>query len=182
MKLYLIKDYLKTLSNNDLLLLSDAWDVVCIGTEKQVLEKYKKFNMPIVVSAEKTCWPDKDRVSQYDTLQEAFPYLNSGGYIGTVKALKTVFENYNNEKKVDDQRFWTDMYFKFRDLITLDTKGEIFLSLYDTDVNNYKFDNSVFTYTETSTNPVIIHGNGWQKDKLNYFKQSGGNKENNIKK
>ena len=179
-KLYLIKDYLKKLNDNDLLLLSDAWDVLVIGTKEQVLEKYKKFNMPIVVSAEKMCWPDKDRASQYNTLQEAFPYLNSGGYIGTVKALKTVFENYNNEKIVDDQRFWTDMYFKYKDLIVLDTKAEIFISLMKTDVNNYKFENSVFTYKETGTNPLIIHGNGWQKDKLNLFTpllQNGGNRQ-----
>ena len=206
MKLYLVKDYLKNLNDNDIVLFSDAWDVVVIGTKETILEKYKKFKKPIVISAEKTCWPDKDRANEYDTLEEPFPYINSGGYIGTVKALKTIFENYNNEentmqqgvkhlddrsslkentmqqgvKHLDDQRFWTNMYFKYRDLIGLDTKAEIFLSLFDTNVSNYNFDNKIFTYKETNTNPIIIHGNGHHKDKLNNFNiilQNGGNKQ-----
>jgi GR25 family glycosyltransferase involved in LPS biosynthesis len=190
MKLYLVKDYLKNLNDNDIVLFSDAWDVVVIGTKETILEKYKKFKKPIVISAEKTCWPDKDRANQYDTLEEPFPYVNSGGYIGTVKALKTIFENYNNEdniqkqiiKPIDDQRFWTNMYFKYRDLIGLDTIAEIFLSLFDTNISNYNFDNNIFTYKETNTNPIIIHGNGHHKDKLNNFNailQNGGNDSNN---
>ena len=39
-----------------------------------------------------------------------------------------LLNNYNDAERIDDQRFWIDMYLKNKDLIGLDTNAEIFLN------------------------------------------------------
>jgi hypothetical protein len=148
-----------------------------------LINKYKLFNKDIVISAENACWPDGSRESEYvDTKNEPFPYLNSGGYVGKVGTLKQIYSNYNDDD-IDDQRFWTDMYFKNRDKIVLDTKAVIFLSMHDVKQEDFQFDNEKFTYKETGTNPILVHGNGTSKVLLDIFTekiQIGGNKNKLI--
>lgn len=184
MKLKYPKEYIKTKNDNDIILFSDAWDVMVVGTPEQLINKYKSFNKDIVFSAENACWPDGSREPEYvDTKNEAFPYLNSGGYVGKVSTLKEIFNNYNDGDEIDDQRFWTDMYFKNRDKIVLDTKAEIFLSMHDVKEEDLLFDNNIFTYKETNTNPILVHGNGTSKSLLDIFVskiQYGGNNRKKI--
>ena len=179
MKLRYPKEYLKDKNDNDIVLFSDAWDVMVLGKPEELLNKYKSFNKDIVISAENACWPDGSREPEYsDTKNEPFPYLNSGGYVGKVSTLKQIFNNYNDDD-IDDQRFWTDMYFKNRDKIVLDTKAEIFLSMHDVKQEDFQFDNEKFTYKETNTNPILVHGNGTSKGLLDIFTNNikiGGNK------
>ena len=179
MKLRYPKEYLKDKNDNDILLFSDAWDVMVLDTPEQLINKYKSFNKDIVISAENACWPDGSRELEYlDTKNEPFPYLNSGGYVGKVGTLKQIFNNYNDDD-IDDQRFWTDMYFKNRDKIVLDSKAVIFLSMHDVKQEDFQFDNEKFTYKETGTNPILVHGNGTSKSLLDIFTshiQFGGNK------
>lgn len=176
MKLRLVKEYLAKCNPEDLLLFTDAWDVLVFGTKEEVLERYKKFNKSIVFNAEVYCWPDEARKSEYDTLNEEFPYLNSGGYIGKVKDIASCLANYNNEEDIDDQRFWTDQYFKFKDLITLDHKNEIFVCTSGTDRINYSIENNRLKYKNAY--PLILHANGSGKEKFLNISQSGGNKRN----
>ena len=162
MKLRLVKDYLSNCNPEDLLLFTDAWDVLVFGTKEEIIERYKKFNKSIVFNAEKFCWPDEARKSEYDTLSEEFPFLNSGGYIGKVKDIAKFLDNYNNEEDIDDQRFWTDRYMKNKDIIGLDHKNEIFICCVGTDIKDYSIENENLKYKERY--PLILHANGPGKE------------------
>ena len=184
-KLRYPKEYLKDKNPDDILLFTDAWDVVVANNPNSLLEKYKKFNKDIVFSAENALWPDDSRESNYkNSKDEPFPYINSGGYIGKVGVIRDLLNNYNGED-IDDQRFWTDIYFKNRDKIVLDTKAEIFLSMHAINHEDLLFDNNVFTYKETGTQPIIAHGNGMSKDLIKIFTeklQIGGKRKHNKTK
>jgi len=180
-KTKVIKNYIKDKNDNDILLYTDAWDVLVYqGSLALLLEKYNKFNKSIVFSAEKNLWPDNPRASEYgDTKDKPFPYLNAGAFIGKIGALKKYCEEYtknnNNSDRTIDQLFWSDVYLSNKNDIGLDTQAEIFLSLFNTSDGNYIFENNNFTYKETNTQPIFIHANGPNKEKLDVF-------VNNLKK
>ena len=179
MKLRYPKTYIKDKNPEDIIVFSDAWDVVVSNTPELLLEKYATFKKDIVFSAENVCWPDGSREKEYDTQNEAFPYLNSGGYVGRLGTIRELLENYKDDE-IDDQRFWTNMYFKHRDKIVLDTKAEIFLSMHDVNPSDFQFTDGIFTYKETNTTPVLVHGNGTSKGLLEIFTknlQIGGNRQ-----
>jgi len=170
MKLRYPLEYLNKLDDNDLLLFSDAWDVIYIDNLDSIYEKYKKFNKPIVFGAELFAWPDADKASEYtDTQNEYFKYLNSGLYIGVAKDLKEILNNYKGGEDIDDQRFWVDMYFKNRDKIALDVKAELFLDAAGTDKNDYDFTSGSFIFKKTGTSPSVIHANSSNKTYLDLF-------------
>jgi GR25 family glycosyltransferase involved in LPS biosynthesis len=184
-KLRYPKEYLQDKNPDDILLFTDAWDVVVANNPNTLLDKYKKFNKDIVFSAENALWPDVSREANYvNSKDEPFPFINSGGYIGKIGVIRDLLNNYNGED-IDDQRFWTDIYFKNRDKIVLDTKAEIFLSMHAINHEDLLFDNNVFTYKETNTQPIIAHGNGMSKDLIKIFTdklQIGGKRKHNKTK
>ena len=55
-----------------------------------------------------------------------FPYLNSGMFIGSVKALRECMKEYQYNDNDDDQRFWTTQFFNRPDMIMLDYNNDIF--------------------------------------------------------
>lgn len=170
MKLRLPQEYLKKVADNDLILFSDAWDVIYIDNLDNIYDKYLKFNKPVVFGAELFAWPDSDKASEYvDTQNEYFKYLNSGLYMGNAKVLKQMLSNYKGGEDIDDQRFWVDMYFKNRDKIVLDVKAELFLDAAGTDKADYDFSTGKFVFKKTNTSPSIIHANSSDKTYLDLF-------------
>ena len=175
MKLGLPLDYISKLDPNDIVLFTDAWDVIYIKGEKDIIDNYKSFNKPIVFGAEVYCWPDDNKSSEYtDTKDKYFKYLNSGLYIGTAGELRNYLENYKGGEDVDDQRFWTDIYLNNRDKIALDTENKIFLNTAGTDKNDFDFENSIFKFKKTSSSPSVIHSNSSDKTYLDLFIKTGG--------
>jgi len=188
MKLALPKAYLKNVDDNDTVIFTDAWDVIYVGSAEEIVRRYKNMNYPIVFGAEKYCWPDSDRMNEFsETKDTAFPYLNSGGYVGKAGAIKKILENYNDtenvndEKRIDDQRFWIDMYMANKDVIKLDTNAEIFLNACGTNQNFYNIKPNSFVYTETNTSPLLVHANASDKSVLELFKEKYGGGEPNLK-
>ena len=174
-KTKVIKNYIKDKNDNDILLYTDAWDVLVYqGSLALLLEKYNKFNKSVVFSAEKNLWPDNPRSNEYaDTRDKPFPYLNAGAFMGKIGALKKYCAEYtknnNNSDRTIDQLFWSNIYLSNKNDVGLDTNAEIFLSLHNTSESNHIFENNIFTYKETNTQPIFIHANGPNKEKLDVF-------------
>lgn len=170
-KLREVHRYLQTptLRPNDVILFTDAYDVALIGTQRDILQRYKQFHSPIVFGGEQYCHPDADRATQYTTTRGTpFPYLNSGLFIGRVWALRKCMEGYSYEDSEDDQRFWTNVYFKHRSLITIDTHAKLFLNcagLEKKQILYNRFKQTLF-YSGTDTRPLLLHANGSDKSYL----------------
>jgi hypothetical protein len=179
-KLREVSDFLKNpdLNPDDIILFTDAYDVVYCGTQDEIIKKYMKFDYPIVFGAEKQCNPDPKRASEYAFIDTEFPYLNSGMYIGRVWALKKCILEYKYNDRDDDQRFWTTCFFENPELIGLDYKNELFLNTVDMDEKYFYLDTDEHIAIYKGSNPMFVHVNGPVKTDLlkylnlpNYFQK-----------
>jgi len=177
MKLRYLLEYLKKREANDIILFTDAWDVLIIDDCSKILKTYKSFKKDIVFGGEKGfCLPDFWNYFQYD-FTKPFPFLNSGILIGKVGTIKNLLEKYtekNIEDSVDDQVLWRKIYLENKDKIAIDFNAKLILNTSLTSKNDYIFKNNIFKYKETNTQPSIIHAQGPEilgfKDYLELFK------------
>uniref|UniRef100_A0A6C0DS10 PLOD1-3-like GT domain-containing protein n=1 Tax=viral metagenome TaxID=1070528 RepID=A0A6C0DS10_9ZZZZ len=182
-KLKAVYDFLqrKELNDYDIVLFTDAYDVVYFGNRQEVIRRYEELDMPIIFGAEKLCNPDPWREREYSRLNPnlktlEFPFLNSGMFIGRVWALKLSMLCYKYEDSHDDQRFWTTQYLEHPSLIKLDHNNKLFLNTADIDIGCVEYNpivntvvyNSNFTPAKIA-HPLFVHVNGPIKDDLHLF-------------
>jgi len=173
-KLREVANFLKRpeLEPDDIVLFTDAYDVIYCGELNEILRRYSTFSKPIVFGAEKCCQPDEHLKSNYPKLDTEFPYLNSGMFIGTVWALQKCMENYEYIDAVEDQRFWTDKFlYKNADLIELDYENLMFLNTVSIDTEWLLYEKcGAFTIVMYRTaNPMFVHVNGPDKRMIEKF-------------
>jgi len=162
----------------------DAFDVVFADTVEVIINKFKSFGCPIVIGAEKNCFPDNFR-REYDRLPHtsSFKYLNSGVIVGETEAILTVLEamdapnlprDYHDPNKgynhhFNDQAYYMDLYLRQPVPMQLDYQCDIAQNMQDV-----AMDEIILVHTasekirmvrniETNTTPSIIHWNGGSK-------------------
>ena len=179
-KLKSVYDFLQnrepgTLSDLDIVLFTDAYDVICCGKHDEIISRYEKLDMPIIFGAEKQCNPDPWRADNYGSGKNGkeFPFLNSGMFIGRVWALRLCMLSYKYNDNDDDQRFWTTQFLEHPFMIGLDYKNDLFLNTADIDMGRVVYDpikNRAFYNSNTGfKNPLFIHVNGPDKNDLHLF-------------
>jgi len=152
---------------NDIVIFTDAFDVIYSGTLRDISERFLQMNSPLVFGCETTCNPDPERHVQYKKKDVEFPYLNSGMFIGHIWALRECMQNYTYNDSHDDQRFWTTQFFEKPHLFKLDYENELFLNTYGVDLNNIIWLNETCIYKGKT--PTFIHVNGPNKNDLQKF-------------
>jgi hypothetical protein len=167
-KLKEVKDFLfhENLGENDIILFTDAYDVIYCGNFHEILNRYIKFEKPIVFGCEMFCNPDPKQEVHYKVRDKEFPYLNSGLFIGRVWALRKCMEKYKYNDKHDDQLFWTLQFFH-SGLIELDYSNSLFLNTCGIDIRSIVWNGEQGTYN--GANPLFIHVNGPDKSDLRHF-------------
>ena len=151
---------------DDIVLFSDSYDVCFVGDKETVLKRYLEFGKPVVFSAETSCHPDAWMSPEYPTenLKEFFPYLNSGGFIGTIRHLRILMSEYVYHDTDDDQRYWTTQYMRNSDLIALDHKSAIFLtSLGVLNKTDIRIEDGIIMYQNKT--PQVVHAHGPDKSR-----------------
>jgi hypothetical protein len=170
-KLREVCNFLKqpNLSDDDIILFTDAYDVVYLGNKTTILERFAEFEKPIVFGCEKYCFPDPNRKSEYLNRIQEFSFLNSGMFIGRVWALRKCISDYVFDDSDDDQRYWTTQYFEKPNLIELDYMNRLFLNMYDIDMSKlciYKRERTVWYRNH---DPMFIHINGPDKTEVTQY-------------
>jgi len=148
----------------DIVLFTDAYDVVYGGSQIEVLKRFIQQKKPIIFGCESQCHPDKDNSSKYPEQTTEFPYLNSGMFIGYAWALRYCLLDYEYNDADDDQRFWTKQYLQYPWLFKLDHENQLFLNTEDMDWDKFTWENATATYK--NSNPQFVHVNGPDKAKL----------------
>ena len=181
----LIKQFLETLVDNDVVICIDAYDLISTQHISVIKERFIEFNSPIVLSTE-----DVDDYSiQYYARKKIFGHCNKanvcgGAYMGYVYALKKLYSRIcagfdcsnPSFSTLDDQRILThickdDEFVK--QYIQFDYHSSIFYTIkYPSNiidmVNNVFqpdpeiheiIDNRLY-FKDTQTSPCFIHGNG----------------------
>lgn len=155
------------LDPEDIILFTDAYDVIYCGNHAEIINRYLEFRHPIVFGAETMCNPDPNREHEYKNRHLPFPYLNSGLFIGRVWALRECMVGYCYNDGDDDQRYWTNYFLKRNDLIALDYNNSLFLNTAGIKIEEIEWDGKVAKYKNKM--PMFVHVNGPNKSELKHF-------------
>ncbi|MES2382378.1 MAG: glycosyltransferase domain-containing protein [Bacteroidota bacterium] len=166
----------------------DAWDVILASSLEEIIEKYKSFNCPIVIGAEKNCFPANFK-KEYDKLPStsSFKYLNSGVIIGETDAIMEVLEvmdapnlprDYYNPQTgtnyhFNDQAYYMDLFLRQPVTMKLDYNCEIAQNMQGVTMDDISLSvrldkewNQIrpeIRNNETKFFPLILHWNGSSK-------------------
>lgn len=158
-KVNLLKQFLTSCSNeNEVILFTDSFDAIIPHTKN-----IRVLPGVVLFSAELFCWPDPSIADQYPLSPTPFRYLNSGGFIGTVKKLRRILDSATIKDTDDDQLFYTKAFLSKKYDIQLDVQCSIFQTLNGAENFVRIDDNSRLLNTVTNTRPLILHGNGSNK-------------------
>lgn len=156
-----------SLKDNDIVLFTDAYDVIYCGNKQEIIRRFLSFEKPLVFGCEKYCNPNPNLERHYKNRDLEFPYLNSGLFIGYVWALRSCMEKYVYDDKHDDQLYWTLQYLNKNNLFALDYNNDLFINTAGMDITKIEWNG--YTAKYKNSNPLFIHVNGADKSDLKYF-------------
>lgn len=181
----------KAIENGDIksthIIFTDCWDFV-FGTDfDELFHTYLLFNSPIVISAEKTCFPETYK-KEYDALPQfgvtSYNYLNSGFIIGETEAiyellksmdLDNVPDDYRKEDgtmcHINDQELYQEAFLKQPVKMVLDRQQFLCQTLHTLKKEDFSFGKNKkngfenrIRNKETDSFPCTWHFNGSAKD------------------
>lgn len=156
-KVNLLKNFLISYKNeNDLILFSDSFDAIIANANIRLLPG------TVVFSAEMCCWPDKSLENKYPASPTPYRFLNSGGFIGSVKQLREILDFDTVKDTEDDQLFYTRAFLSGKFNIALDVNCRIFQT-FNASSNFLRIHQNKLVNVVTNTQPHVLHGNGSNK-------------------
>jgi len=162
------------------LIVCDCFDLVFACEPKQLYLKYLQFQSPVVISAEKNCFP-ADLKDEYDKLGEDFDspykYLNSGMVVGETEAILAILESmdaknipndYWSEEKncminPNDQEYYLKEFLKQPVPISLDRYQILCNTLHSVPLDELDLTQDHIFNKVTQTYPCSFHLNGGSK-------------------
>lgn len=159
------------------LIFCDCFDLVFASKPSHLFLKYQQFVSPVVISAEKNCFPGdlKDEYDKRHVGESPYKYLNSGMIVGEVEAILTILESmdaknipddyFDGEKMVhpNDQFYYQKEYLKQPVEIKLDTYQMLCNTLHDVTIDELDFSEERIANKTTRTYPCSFHLNGGAK-------------------
>ena len=165
MKINLMKNYVKDLHDDDIILFTDAYDVFYADDLETITERFLEFNKEIVFSGELFCYPHEQLASEFPDAQTRFKYINSGTYIGRVGELKKLY-NHEQIEHWDDDQLYVHKCFLYGDFdIAIDYECYIFQTHFE---GTIKLGDQL-NNPETRCCPCIYHGNGGENTKTKFL-------------
>jgi hypothetical protein len=171
-KIKYIKEVIKDIDENDIVCFIDAYDVLSLSSELEIIQKFKDYNCELLIGSEINCWPEtyKDLypVTNHTT---NYKYVNSGGYIGYKYAIwnlmsyKTDYEIQQICKTGSDQAYFIEYYINnHSNKIKLDCDQKIFQNMHLVSWNEFTIRNGRIINNILNETPCFIHFNGatWQ--------------------
>lgn len=183
-KIMYMKLVLETIPDDDVVCFIDAYDVLCMANEDEILQKFLSFHCNIVFSSELNCHPEIFR-SKYDQYYQENPplemtkhiFLNAGGYIGYCRDIRYMlnWKPFTEIQKMcpngSDQYYFADFYLhhvmnpveSFKTV--LDSWQHIFQSIYRVSISDLEFVHGRVYNKVLKTFPCFIHFNGLNRIK-----------------
>jgi hypothetical protein len=170
-KVNLLREYIKDLPDWDVVLFTDAYDVLYNDDLESIARRYIGFNSKIVFAAEADCWPEPELAEQFEAIPREgvqdtkYKYLNSGLFIAQVGELKAMLDAGEVDDSGDDQLFYQKLFLTRKYDIRLDYEGYLF-QCHEPEVT---FNGSGQFYNPiTNCCGCIYHGNGGDSAKQKY--------------
>lgn len=173
----------------ELLIITDAWDVVFAAHPDEIGEAYLKRwpDQPIVFNAERNCFPcseivkgNFDAIAVEHSITTPWQYLNSGFMVGKPENILALLESMNLDEIPDDHQLPDKSWFNPNDQdhfqrrfvavqpvpMTLDYNADICMTGHGTTVDQLDFSGPRIKQTLTGTYPMAFHFNGDAKNIL----------------
>ena len=160
-KLNLLREHIKDLPGQDLVVFTDAYDVFYADNLDTIIRRYLSFKTEVIAQAESSNWPDKNSI--WPPSHTPYRYLCSGVIIGRVRELRKMLTADLREAQ-SDQLYLQQLYLQGHYNIKLDHEMYIVSSSEDAvSISNRQLYNN-----KTNCFSCIYHGNGGpqQKDKF----------------
>lgn len=165
--LSLWRKYLVPLGN-ELVLLTDAWDVCFLAGIDEIEQKFDSFGAQVVFGMEANKWPPTqlDMVGKFPEAPTRFRYINGGVLLGYANSILDLYHKCWRHNS-DNNQYWLN-----RNLIlnpelahSCDYHCEIFQCLYPSPGETMPIDLLEIRETrlynnETHSLPCLLHGNG----------------------
>ena len=178
-KLRAFHDYVRSLSPQDIVMCVDAYDIAFTADAPRILSSFARVSSPIVISAEKGCWPDEDIAKHFDT-RCLHSYPNAGAYMGRVGQIRAMLDyfgqypDYNccdfeghHYASTDDQRCLTTYYLRRRDICALDHRQALFSSLHLCTSDEFNLVSQHYVVNRgTGCRTCLLHGNSGDGGRL----------------
>ncbi|MDB4435697.1 glycosyltransferase family 25 protein [bacterium] len=165
-KVTIFREYLNTLPDSDVVLFTDAYDVIYNADIQEITRRYLGFKKKVVFSAEQYIWPDKSLADKFPQCDTKYKYLNSGTFIGRVDELKRIVADSEIAEYEDDQLFYQKAFLSGKYDIALDSECYIFQT-HDTDTY-FEYDQKKVFNPITNAYSCIYHGNGGNEAKTHF--------------
>ena len=178
-RFYVLEEKLKTISDDDIVLIMDSFDTLFCGGSNEIISRFKLFNTKILFSAERCFtyqWAEYQK--NYETERSPYRYLGAGTYIGYAHAIR----HFNKEciKMTHQEKYKCgfemgimgaylhEKYFQ-KESYRLDTNCDLFwVTTMDPRV---EFENNALRNRFTNTHPIILHYvDGHRHKKSDYIK------------
>ena len=179
-KLRLIRETLEKVESERIVMFSDAYDTIVVGTSADILTRYRRFNADVVFSSTNQSLVNKLVFGK--ACGANGKALDSGMFIGKAGSLKTLFESACASQgcggDADDQKVLAGWCQKQK--ITLDVNETLFYAfdwpsvvmgyvnmllrrpsaVLKANTKYYSIRNQKFTVKKTHAHPVVLHANG----------------------
>lgn len=168
--------FLDGISGKDLVMFVDAFDVILLGGEEEIVTKFLSYEKPCVFAAEQHYHPKNsafDLIGEYPESPTRLRYLNSGTYIGYAFYIKKMLEETIARrfrmpvarmfKRLHDDQYHLHRYFaRHQNEIALDRHALIFLPLSYIGEQEIEIDRETkrVRYKLSGNSPPVIHGCG----------------------
>lgn len=162
-RLLFVQEYIKDLSDDDVVLYVDHNDVLILASPEEILNAFQEAGAPFVISVERYCFPYPEKAADFPNENSTFRFLNSGSYIGYVGTLKAMFKEMSPiDAFENDQSLLMSHYFEHPGRYCFDSKCKLFMPLAGVIKEELEIDvqNRKVICKETHSSPCIIHGNG----------------------
>ena len=122
-KINLIRRYIQDLPDHDVVLFTDAYDVVYLRDLETITGRFLGFKHEVLFSAEQLLWPNPSLL--FPPAPTKYRFLNSGTFIGRVGEVKRMLEKPIADGQ-DDQLYLQEAFLTGQHDAVLDYEGYIF--------------------------------------------------------
>jgi hypothetical protein len=114
---------------------TDAYDVLFLGGEEAILERYKRLCCPdVCLSAERSCYPYRWQSEEFPEVDGPYRYVNAGCWIARAGAIVNLWGRMGLMRlpsSMNDQAVVADYYKQYPISLTLDSRSVLCQNLWD---------------------------------------------------
>jgi len=161
-KLIAITTFIDNLPNDDIVCFVDAYDVIINADTDTILAMFHSKKVELLFGAEINLHPPSLKEIIYPESPTLFRYVNSGFYIGYVRAIKSMLVPEDYLKLTDDQEYISRYYVANHTSLKLhlDVQTNMVLNMYKVMWDALEIKSGVVKFIPFQTAPCFIHFNG----------------------